>query len=340
MTKRPDEFALIEKYFAPLAGHGSFGLKDDAAMLDVPKGKALVVTNDAIAEGVHFLEHTDPKLIAQRAIRVNMSDLAAKGATPFSISIALGLADNWDRKWIARFAKGLESDCKQYSLSLCGGDTFCSPGGAVIAITAYGFVSRKSYASRLDAKPGDHLYVTGTIGDAVLGLQMAKANNEKPDAREKFLIGRYELPQPRVEAAKLVADHASAAMDISDGFAGDLQKLCKASRVSAEFNVANVPLSKQAAKLIAEKPDEIYNLLTGGDDYELLIAVPKSKAKAFERAAAGLLVPLTFLCKLESGSKGVQIFSGDGKAMKFTKPPTFILEIRVKWTPIPANCRF
>src|SRR5665811_493356 len=117
MAKRPDEFSLIERYFAPLAGAGSFGLKDDAAVLELAKNRSLVVTSDAIAEGVHFLQRTEPKLIAQKAVRVNLSDLSAKGATPFSFSLALGLPDNWDRKWISSFAKGLESDCKQYGLS-------------------------------------------------------------------------------------------------------------------------------------------------------------------------------------------------------------------------------
>ena len=179
MAKRYSEFSLIEKYFAPLSGRGAFGLKDDAALLNIPKNKTLVITNDAIAEGVHFLKGTDPKRIAQKAIRTNLSDLAAKGATPFAFSLALGLPSNWDNQWIKSFARGLQIDCQEFGLSLCGGDTFRvapNESGAVVSITAFGHVNKKDYASRLGAKTGHALYVTGAIGDAVLGLQLATDN--------------------------------------------------------------------------------------------------------------------------------------------------------------------
>lgn len=329
MAKRLSEFSLIEKYFAPLSGRGAFGLKDDAALLDIPKNKTLVVTNDAIAEGVHFLKGTDPKRIAQKAIRTNLSDLAAKGATPFSFSLALGLPSNWNNQWIKSFAKGLESDCREFGLSLCGGDTFrVSPNarptrnecGAVVSITAYGHINKKDYASRLGAKSGHALYVTGSIGDAVLGLKLAtdKFNGklQKPNAAQKFLINRYELPQPRVEIGKLVAKYASAAMDISDGFVGDLEKMCAASNVDAEIILQQIPISKQALSQLKIQNVMVTSLITGGDDYELLIAIPKSKMNLFEKESAKLKIPITYLGNFKKRNakfNGVNIIGEDGE---------------------------
>ena len=327
MVKRLSEFSLIEKYFAPLSSSGAFGLKDDAALLQIPKNKTLVVTNDAIAEGVHFLKGTDPKRIAQKAIRTNLSDLAAKGATPFAFSLALGLPSDWDNDWIKAFAKGLKADCKAFGISLCGGDTFrVSPdkSGAVISITAYGHIDKKDYASRLGAKSGHALYVTGAIGDGVLGLTLAtdKSNDklQKPNAAQKYLIDRYEIPQPRIEMIKLVAKYASASMDISDGFVGDLEKLCSASHVAANINLMDIPISKQArAQLKTQKVTPIVavtSLITGGDDHELLIVIPKSKVNSFETESKKLNFPITFLgnFKKENASfKGVNILGEDGE---------------------------
>lgn len=317
MVKRPDEFSLIERYFAPLSDTGAFGLKDDAALLGIPSGKSLVVTNDAIAEGIHFLTGTDPHLIAQKAIRTNLSDLAAKGAKPISFSLALGLHEDWDRKWIARFAKGLESDCKQYAITLCGGDTFQSPGGLVVAVTAYGHINRKNYASRLSASAGDQLYVSGTIGDAALGLSLARKKLKNPGLFQRYLIERYDLPQPRVDAAELVAKYASAAMDISDGFVGDLGKLCKASGKSVSINIDRIPLSPAANAFIKKGQADISQLIAGGDDYELLLTVPKNRKAAFEKAASKGSVDFVLLGEIESGNKGVTIVDETGCAMKF-----------------------
>lgn len=323
MAKRLNEFSLIEKYFAPLSSSGAFGLKDDAALLQIPKSKTLVVTNDAIAEGVHFLQNTDPKRMAQKAIRTNLSDLAAKGATPFAFSLALGLPSNWDNQWIKAFAKGLESDCKNFGLTLCGGDTFrVSPdqSGAVISITAFGHIYKKDYASRLGAKSGHALYVTGTIGDGVLGLELAKNNAmgdlTKPNTAQKYLINRYEIPQPRVELSKLIGKYASAAMDISDGFVGDLEKLCAASNVSANVNLNDIPISGHASAQANLHNVTVTSLITGGDDYELLIAIPKSKMDFFEKESAKINVPITYLGKLKKSDanfNGVNILGIDGE---------------------------
>lgn len=322
MSERPDEFALIEEYLSPLSGEGSFALRDDAAILAVPEDHDLVVTTDAIAETVHFLAGTDPETIARKAVRVNLSDLAAKGARPFALSLALGLPQDWTRRWIAAFAKGLESDCQEYRLTLSGGDTFRSPAGAVIAITAFGAVKRGGYAARPGAAPGARLYVTGTIGDAVLGLDLARRagdlSPEAEDADTRFLIGRYDLPRPRLAAAPLIAEYASAAIDISDGFAGDLEKLCAASRLSVRLAADRVPLSAAARRYRAAHADcRLETLLSGGDDYELLIAVPPESAAAFEKAARDLPFELCFLAVLEDGMGEVEIVDSAGTPLRF-----------------------
>src|ERR1700732_636563 len=231
------EDSLIARYFRPLATDpGAFDLGDDAAILKA-LGEDIVVTTDAIVEGVHFLPNDPPGTIAQKALRVNLSDLAAKGATPagFVLTLALRAADE---AWLTSFARGLGSDAGLFGCPLLGGDTVSTPGPLTISITAFGRVPQGRMVHRSGAKPGDRVVVTGTIGDAALGLDIlrggAVASVLADDAAAKaMLVGRYRIPQPRNALAKAVRDHASAAMDVSDGLAGDLAKLCAASGVSA-----------------------------------------------------------------------------------------------------------
>lgn len=321
MPNQINEFNLIEKYFAPLSGVGAFSLKDDAALLSFPKGKSLVVTNDAIAEGVHFLKNTDPKLIAQKALRTNLSDLAAKGAKPFSFTSALGLSNKLDENWIKKFAKGLESDCKKFGLSLCGGDTFSVESGVVISVTAFGTVDKKHYPPRTAAKKGDHLFVTGSIGNSVLGLTVSGSKSGPQNVGERAMVKRYQLPLPRLEFQKAIAKYASAAMDISDGFVGDLDKICVASNLSIELESSQIPIENRALKIAAKRKISASELLTGGDDYELFISVPKKSVEQFKKATSKIKVPITQLGTFETETKPthqlVTILGSDGKAMKF-----------------------
>ncbi|MEM9330176.1 MAG: thiamine-phosphate kinase [Pseudomonadota bacterium] len=314
-----NEFEIIGKYFAPLTGTGSYGLKDDAAQVSTSKGCALVVTQDAIAEGIHFFSQDPPEMIAKKALRVNLSDLAAKGAKPNSFSIALGLGQRWDEDWIARFAKGLKEDCDSFDIALTGGDTFKSGGGIVISITALGEVPEGEYVSRLGAKAGDVLFVTGTIGDGALGLQTRQGIDLSVSRDHcQVLTERYLLPNPRLQFAECIREFASASMDVSDGLVGDLQKLCSASQVSCEIKLAQIPFSKAASAVFSIDSKYVEMALTGGDDYEILFTVPSERVQAANAAFAKMAFPVTRIGSMNSGA-GVRVIDKDGSMLKFRK---------------------
>jgi len=306
------EDSLIARYFRPLATDpGAFGLGDDAAVLKA-HGDDIVVTTDAIVEGVHFLSSDPPETIARKALRVNLSDLAAKGATPAGFVLTLALPSAEDA-WLAPFARGLGEDIELFGCPLLGGDTVSTPGPRMISITAFGRIPLGKTVHRSGAKPGDRVMVTGTIGDAALGLAIleggAVAAALANDAMaEQMLVGRYRVPQPRNALAKAVRDHAHAAMDVSDGLAGDLTKLCAASGVSAAIDAQSIPLSEPAAALLARGTVGIEALIAGGDDYEVLCAMPEDGVEAFERAASLAGVAITSI----------------GTIIAATSPPRFL----------------
>lgn len=280
---------LIARYFKPLATDpGAFGLTDDTAILK-SLGQDIVVTVDAIVEGVHFLPDDPPDTIARKALRVNLSDLAAKGAEPAGFVMTLALREMQDA-WLAPFAKALGEDAAHFGCPLLGGDTVSTPGPLSISITAFGRVPDAKMVRRHGAKPGDLVMVTGTIGDATLGLDILKGDAiaramAKDATGMAALIDRYRVPQPRSALANAVREHAHAAMDVSDGLAGDLAKLCAVSGVSADIRLADVPLSAAAKGLLDSGAVGIERLIAGGDDYELLCAVPQGIAELFMASA-------------------------------------------------------
>ena len=314
---RPGEFELIERYFAPLSAEGSFNLIDDAALLEIAPGRKLVLTQDAIAENIHFLPDDPPHLVAAKALRVNLSDLVAKGAVPKGFSLALGLHPDWTEDWVANFAEGLRLDCAKHDLSLTGGDTFTSPGGTVISITAFGEIGPGQYASRLEAKPGEHLYVTGTIGDAAIGLRVRR---EEPEytrlSKAGDLLSAYLAPDPPVAFAPVIAEFASASLDISDGFAGDLTKLARASGVNVEVDAGAIPFSPQVREALEIK-GALEIALTGGDDFQILFTVPAQQAGEMEERAQAVGVKVTRLSDVVAGSGEVAIIGLDGKPLRF-----------------------
>jgi thiamine-monophosphate kinase len=317
------EDRLIAKYFAPIATHpGALGLSDDAAFITPPPGCDLVLKTDGIIGGVHFFAEDAAHTVASKALRVNLSDLAAKGARPLGFLLTLGLPHDIDDAWLADFAQGLRGDAVLFSCPLFGGDTDRTPGLITISIAMFGAVPEGTMVRRAGAKAGDRIFVSGSIGDAALGLTVRKGEAgawKLSDAHRQHLLSRYLLPQPRNALAEAVRSHASAAMDVSDGLAGDLAKLARVSKVAAEVEVARVPLSDAAKAAIASDASLIETALTGGDDYEIVCTVPPEKADAFRAAAQTANVPVTEIGRIASG-EGTRFLGADGQPLAFKRP--------------------
>jgi thiamine-monophosphate kinase len=322
-NKSSGEDSLIARYFRPIATDpGAFALTDDAAILRASSDD-LVVTTDAIVEGVHFLPDDPPDTIARKALRVNLSDLAAKGATPagFVMTLALRAAED---AWLASFARGLGEDAKSLGCALLGGDTVSTPGPLMISITAFGRVAPSRMVRRSGAMAGDCVVVTGTIGDAALGLDILKdgavAKALAGDAAAaEMLVQRYRIPQPRNALAKAVRDHASAAMDVSDGLAGDLAKLCSASGVSAVIDAQSIPLSPAAAALLTRGIVGIESIVSGGDDYEILCTIPENRLVGFADAARLAGVAITSIGTVMAGSSVPRFLDAKGSDIALSR---------------------
>jgi thiamine-monophosphate kinase len=313
------EDRLIARFFRPLAAHpGALGLADDTAILKPPPGCDLVLTTDAIIAGVHFFPDDPPSQLARKALRVNLSDLAAKGAEPIGFLLSLALPADISDSWLSSFAAGLKADTEAYGCSLLGGDTDRTPGPLTVSLAMLGSVPEGTMVRRAGAKAGDRIFVTGTIGDAALGLKLRRGAAWKlPLESREYLLSRYLLPQPRNALARAVRAHASAAMDISDGLAGDLIKLCRVSEVAATVAVAKVPLSDAASIALEAEPSLQEILLTGGDDYEILCTVGAENVGAFGGAAAAVNVAITEIGVVSDG-EGVQFLGAGGQSIRFS----------------------
>ena len=301
--RRPGEFVLIDRHFSPLAtDRGAFGLKDDAAIYRPRPGEDIVVTADTVVERIHFLPGDPPAAVARKALRVNLSDLAAKGATPFGYLLSLALPADWTEAWVRGFAKGLAADQKRFAVSLLGGDTTRASGGVTVAITALGGVPRGKMVLRSGARPGDAVFVSGTIGDGALGLRIRRGDLSRNAKGAKHLLDRYLTPQPRTALAPVLRRYASAAIDVSDGLVGDLAHICDVSGVGAEIHAELVPLSLAAKSALTADKGLLSLILNGGDDYEVVATVPERGAAAFTRAAAVAGEPVTRIGGIVSGS--------------------------------------
>jgi thiamine-monophosphate kinase len=320
------EDKLIARFFKPLATHpGALGLSDDAAFFAPPPGHDVVLKTDAILEGVHFLPGDPPEDVARKALRVNLSDLAAKGAAPSGFLLSISLPAKLDPDWLERFCAGLERDARVYHCPLFGGDTDKTPGLLAIAIFAFGIVPSGRMVRRAGAKAGDIVAVSGQIGEGTLGLRLARdpslaARWSLTDAEHAGLVGRYRVPQPRNALSAALRDHASAAMDISDGLAGDLAKLCRVSGVTATVETGRVPFSSGASKALAAEPALLETLLSGGDDYEILCAISTDRWDAFAKAAQSSGVEVTAIGTFEAGRDAPCMIGADGKALAFARP--------------------
>ncbi len=314
------EDRLIARHFAPLATHpGALSLSDDAAFIKPPPGCDLVLKTDAIIGGVHFFADDAPGAVASKALRVNLSDLAAKGAKPLGFLLSLALTKETGDDWLSAFAEGLRGDAVLYDCPLFGGDTDRTPGPIVISVAMFGSVPEGTMVRRAGAKPGDVVFVTGTIGDAALGLALRQgATWPLSEAQRRHLLSRYLLPQPRHALTEAVRTHASAAMDVSDGLAGDFAKLCRVSKVAAEIDVARVPLSAAAKAALAAEPAMLETALTGGDDYEIVCTVPAAKAESFRAAAQRAKVAVSEIGTIKAG-EGVRFLGSGAKPLTFKR---------------------
>jgi thiamine-monophosphate kinase len=315
MSGPPDEFAWIARDLAPLAEGApeAFGLIDDAAAIPSRPGFDLIVSKDAIVEGVHFLPGDAPDLVARKLLRVNLSDLAAKGADPYGyfLAVAWPSAYGWPER--AAFARGLAEDQARFGLKLFGGDTVATPGPLTASLTILGWTPAGRMLRRAGATPGDLILVSGTIGDGGLGLLSAKGLSVRNSYLEAdWLADRYRLPQPRLGLRDALRDHAHAAMDVSDGLIADAAKLAAASGVGLEIDLDQMPLSGPAAAWLASADDRtaaLVELATGGDDYEIICAASVEAAPALLAAAIDAGIALAPVGRATAGA-GVRVVVG------------------------------
>jgi thiamine-monophosphate kinase len=310
-----DEFERIRRFFAPLAGPGGLDLLDDAGLVDCRAGRRLVVTADAIVEGVHYLPVDPPELVARKLLRVNLSDLAAMGARPLHYLLTTALPAVHGADWVAAFARGLEEDQRRFQVSLLGGDSVTTPGPAALSLTAIGEVAVGMEIRRSGALVDDLVWVSGTIGDAHLGLAVLRgAYSQLAPEHRTGLIGRFRIPEPRVELGPRLAGLAHAMIDVSDGLLADLGHICETSNVAARVEVEALPLSPAAKEVVDQQIDLRVSLAAGGDDYELLFTAPASATKAIEELSSGLGLPITMIGVIEPG-KGVRVVDSEGRAI-------------------------
>lgn len=314
----PAEFARISRYFRPLAGPGALDLSDDAAVFLPPAGRELVISADAMVEAVHFLADDPPDLIARKLLRTNLSDLAAMGARPLAYLITVSTRKDTPESWYVGFAAGLAQDQAEYGLHLLGGDTTSTPGPISLSLTILGTVAPGMAIRRSGARPGDEIWVSGTIGDGALGLLAATGRLADPGGvladpggvladPGGVLADRYRLPRPRLGLATLPM--VRACMDVSDGLVQDLGHICRASNVAAEIEAALLPVSPAGR-------DRLALCLTGGDDYELLMAIRPADAPELLAHAAALGVAVTRIGCFSSGPAEVLVRDPTGARME------------------------
>jgi thiamine-monophosphate kinase len=313
-----NEFQTIEKYFLPLTQGRpeAAGLKNDTASLSVPKGHELVVSSDTLVAGVHFLKNERPDFIAHKALRVNLSDLAAAGAEPYCYQLCVAFPSKPHAAWLRKFTGALLKDQKKFGLFCSGGDTTRTPGPLTIMITIFGLVPKGKAVMRVGAKPGDALVITGAVGDAFIGLQILQ---NKIKAQSASCVQAYRMPVPRTAIHKIIRTHARAAIDISDGLLADIGHIATASGCSVEIDGEHIQFSKAAEKLIQAQKLTAEQLLSGGDDYELAVAVsPRSLPVFIKELRKAGLKPLV-IGRFVKGSPGVRLYGKGGQVIQIKK---------------------
>ncbi len=320
-SDKPGEFDLIAKYFVPLARFalGAYGLTDDAATVSAPAGDEIVITADLLTEGVHFFPEDPPSLIAKKALRVNLSDLAAKGASPHGYLLSLALPRKLDSAWLREFASGLHEDQVEFRLSLLGGDTTATDGPLTIAITALGLLPKGTMIRRNGAQPGDLVFVSGTIGDAGAGLSILKGEIRNGTERHHAqLVARYQKLLPRMQLGLKLRGLATASLDVSDGLLADLDHIAETSGVRICVEAARVPLSDALRGCIGDTPATVVGAATAGDDYEIAFTIPPGRREAILHAASDAATPVSEIGRVEAGS-GTVLLDADGREIPISK---------------------
>jgi thiamine-monophosphate kinase len=316
MSSRSSEFSMIAHVFAPLAGEGAYGLTDDAATVRVPNGHELVVTADTVIEGVHFLAADPPQTVAQKALRVNLSDLATKGATPVGYLLALSLGRKQGDAWLREFAHGLALDQKAFGITLLGGDTTATPGPLTITITAFGSVRTGKMIRRAGAREGDLIFVSGTVGDAGAGLEVLRKRHARLAAKHReALIARYRTPVPRLALGRALQGIATAAIDVSDGLIADLGHIAENAKGGAfVIDAARIPLSAAFRAAHGTGDAAIACAATSGDDYEIVFTARPSARDRVLAAAKRARTPVIEIGHVEDG-RGVYLMGSKGRAL-------------------------
>lgn len=304
------EFDLIAKYFAN-AGvkrvDTCVSVGDDGAVLQVRDGYDLVVTTDTMVAGTHFFPDVAPRSLGHKLVAVNVSDLAAMGAEPTWLSLALSLPAI-EEPWLAEFAAGLHETADYYNCQLVGGDT--TRGPLSLTMIAKGQVPRGKAITRAGAKVGDYIYVTGTLGDAALGLKLVQGQHAVSKKHQGHLLQRFHYPAARVALGQALRNTASSAMDISDGLAGDLPHILKRSGVGAYIDVNRLPLS-QALKDSCEPALALQLALSGGEDYELLFTVPENRRGSLDVLLSPYGVPVTCIGRVTGVAGKLELKAGE-----------------------------
>ena len=305
------EFELIETWFAPLSTSydGAFGLTDDAAVLDVADARNIVVTTDMLVSGVHFLDDTPAASIAAKALRSNLSDLAAMAAEPFAYTLSLALPQHPGDDWLDGFSQALGVEQQMFSIALIGGDTVSTSGPLSMCITAFGRVEPGRELRRSGAKPGDLVFVSGDIGASAMGLRVLRGEVEGlSEAEAEILVQRHYRPQPRIDLARGLGGLAHSAIDISDGLVQDLGHICRHSGLGARIEIKRIPITDTVMKASG---GNMVDVLGGGEDYELLFTAPAANRIVVEEAANKANVDVTVIGEMHE-SEGIKLIDADG----------------------------
>ena len=303
------EFNLIKRFFTEQVVKRKdvvLGIGDDCALIQPNERQHIAVTTDTMVSGVHFPVDTSPRAIGHKAIAVNLSDLAAMGAEPTWISLALTLPE-YDEYWLTEFCAGVFRLCEYFNIQLIGGDT--TQGPLSITITAQGVTPVDRYLARKGAKAGDWIYVTGELGDAALALAHIQGREQLPsDCIEEILI-KLNYPTARVLAGQTLREYASSAIDISDGLISDMDHICTASNVGATIILDNLPLSEGMLKTV-DVSQAIHFALSGGDDYELLFTVSEENKVGMETALRNAAIQVTCIGQINTSGKITTTMNG------------------------------